>query len=151
MRIRRTPRAPLGLELREPDPGPWALLAGLFGLLALGVAHRFPAVVDMLPRCPFLTLTGLPCPTCGISRALVGFARGDLAGAFSYHPLAVLGTAGAIAFGLWACGSLLAPSRFRLPRLEGRRQVVLARGLAIALLVNWAYLLTNPLLARFPQ
>ncbi|HVU01944.1 MAG TPA: DUF2752 domain-containing protein [Polyangiaceae bacterium] len=42
--------------------------------------------------CPFATLTGLPCPGCGILRALVALARGDVRGSIHLHPLASLAT-----------------------------------------------------------
>ena len=40
--------------------------------------------------CPFLFLFRVPCPTCGVTRALVCLLKGDLKGYFFYHPLAVL-------------------------------------------------------------
>ena len=39
--------------------------------------------------CLFRRLTGLPCLTCGTSRAFAALLRGDLADAFSIQPLAV--------------------------------------------------------------
>ncbi len=40
-----------------------------------------------LYTCPFRTLTGLPCPICGITRSSAVIMRGDLAGSFRIHPL----------------------------------------------------------------
>ncbi len=37
--------------------------------------------------CLFRSLTGIPCPACGMSRAWLALLHGDLAGAFRYHPL----------------------------------------------------------------
>ena len=39
--------------------------------------------------CPILRFVGIPCPTCGVTRAIVSLIKGDLRGYFSYHPLAV--------------------------------------------------------------
>lgn len=39
--------------------------------------------------CPILAVTGIPCPTCGVTRALFSLLRGDFEGYFKYHPLAV--------------------------------------------------------------
>ena len=37
--------------------------------------------------CLVLHLTGIPCPGCGLTRANFAFIRGDIAAAFSYHPM----------------------------------------------------------------
>ncbi len=39
--------------------------------------------------CPILGLTGVPCPTCGVSRALFALLAGDVAASLALHPLAV--------------------------------------------------------------
>ena len=35
--------------------------------------------------CPILALTGIPCPTCGMTRAFTALARGQLDQAIAYH------------------------------------------------------------------
>ena len=46
----------------------------------------------MLPfdlwRCPLAELVGVPCPGCGLSRAALALAMGDVPGALGLHPLA---------------------------------------------------------------
>lgn len=37
--------------------------------------------------CTIRSITGLPCPGCGLTRALLLFLHGDLAGAWGMHPL----------------------------------------------------------------
>ena len=39
--------------------------------------------------CPILYLTHIPCPTCGVTRALVCLMKFDFAGYMYYHPFAV--------------------------------------------------------------
>jgi hypothetical protein len=46
--------------------------------------------------CPFNTLTGLPCPICGISRASVLMLHGDIGGSFRMHPLGPVVVIGAV-------------------------------------------------------
>ena len=35
--------------------------------------------------CPLLRLTGIPCPGCGMTRAVLALLRGDFAGALQLH------------------------------------------------------------------
>lgn len=42
------------------------------------------------PLCPFHYLTGLPCPGCGLTRALVSCVHGQWHAAVTYHPLGPL-------------------------------------------------------------
>lgn len=39
------------------------------------------------PRCVIEELSGVPCPTCGMTRAWLSALRGDLVRAFRFHPL----------------------------------------------------------------
>ena len=39
--------------------------------------------------CPILSLTGIPCPTCGTTRALLSLLRGDIKNYLYYQPMAV--------------------------------------------------------------
>jgi hypothetical protein len=36
--------------------------------------------------CPFKALTGIPCPGCGMTRALISMTKGDFHAAFRYNP-----------------------------------------------------------------
>ena len=51
------------------------------------VAAALFALWLFLTGCPIHKLTGLPCPGCGMSRALFSLVRLDFAGAWYYHPL----------------------------------------------------------------
>lgn len=37
--------------------------------------------------CPIKTMTGIPCPACGMTRAWIHMLTGDLYGALTFHPL----------------------------------------------------------------
>lgn len=37
--------------------------------------------------CIFLNLTGVPCASCGMTKGIISFIKGDLLEAFHYHPL----------------------------------------------------------------
>ena len=39
--------------------------------------------------CPFLYLFSIPCPTCGVTRAVCALLKGDINGYFQYQPFAI--------------------------------------------------------------
>ncbi len=128
-------------------------LAG-FALVAAALAYPHMPVLRLLsPPCVFLHLTGLPCGTCGFTRAFVRGGQGDWLGALSVSPF------GALLFyawgltAIWVAASWLAPS---LPRPPGIRpttapQRSLVRfGVPIAFLLNWVYLIAFTLVEGAP-
>jgi hypothetical protein len=58
-------------------------------LLVIG-AMAAGAALARVSLCPFATLTGLPCPGCGLLRATLAIMRGHFAESFHIHPLALL-------------------------------------------------------------
>lgn len=69
------------------------------------------------PACPFLALTGVPCPFCGLTRATIALGHGDVHGALGFHPLAPL----VLALILGICAIVIAG---RAEWLRPRRRVV---------------------------
>jgi uncharacterized protein DUF2752 len=63
---------------------------GGFGLLVGVGAAVWPVLTDhtgaSLP-CPLRTLTGVPCPACGLTTAAVALVRGEVGAAFTANPL----------------------------------------------------------------
>lgn len=81
--------------------GPAAVGAAGLGAAALLHLHD-PHDSGSYGYCPFLQLTGLPCPGCGGLRAVNDLTRGDLVGAISSNVLAVaLVAVLAVAWVLW--------------------------------------------------
>jgi hypothetical protein len=98
-----------------------APLAVATGLLAWTAALRLrdPHVGGSWGYCPFLAVTGLPCPMCGGLRAVNNLTHGDVVGALSSNLLVVLALPLAVAF--WLRWYQVASGRragwgFRLPR-----------------------------------
>ena len=80
------------------------LLAPLLALVVAAEASRLGVVL-----CPFRRITHLPCPGCGMTRALLALCRGDLHSALAIHPLSPF--AAALLCGWWVNNLLLALGR----------------------------------------
>jgi hypothetical protein len=64
---------------------------GVAGAAAVTALHfHDPHVAGSWGHCPFLALTGLPCPGCGGLRAINDLTNGDLHGAFASNAMAVV-------------------------------------------------------------
>ncbi len=124
-------------------PGRFPVFAALG---AAGVAAAFGVRLlhlDRLgfPLCMFKALTGIPCMTCGSTRALGLLAYGDAVAAFAMNPLVA---ASAAVLSLLAVADLAGyASRGRV--LSFSASPGAARALRIlvpvALLLNWIYLI----------
>lgn len=74
------------------DPKFRRLAAAAWAVVALAAACAGPgtrswAFIEGLPLCLFKTLTGAPCPGCGMAHALIDAFRGEWASSFQHHPL----------------------------------------------------------------
>ena len=65
-------------------------------MLGLGVALPFIPHDPGLP-CPLRTLTGVPCPACGLTTAVKATMHGHLAGAVTANPFGILAVLIAVA------------------------------------------------------
>lgn len=94
------------------------------------------------PPCPFHALTGLPCPTCGATRAAEHFLHGHFVASFFFNPLAFLAFCAFVLFDLYALAVLLGgTARIRVGQFSPAEKL-LVRSLALVLLAgNWFYLL----------
>jgi hypothetical protein len=71
-----------------------------FGLLAARVANPDrPLPFDV---CALKVLTGIPCPTCGLTRSLCHALRGDWSASLGYHPAGILLAAALAGWMLWS-------------------------------------------------
>ena len=113
---------------------------GLIGVAGLLAARLLP-LRETLPRCMFLSWTGIPCPACGSTRVVEALAHGRPAEALAANPLA---TAAAAVLVLLATVALAARALGRpLPALRfGPRDKLAVRlTAALAFLLNWTYLI----------
>jgi hypothetical protein len=96
------------------------------------------------PRCPFFSVTGLPCLTCGGTRSAIAFLHRDFLSALRWNPLVFAAFCGLIVFDLYA----LIVIAGRTPRLRVVEWTVaekkMVRIAVISLLaLNWIYLLAH--------
>jgi hypothetical protein len=113
------------------------LAIGSVAALAVAVLHldRLPILV-----CLFRAVTGVPCLTCGATRALGDLVTGDVWGALAMNPLATLA---AFALVPWGIGDLALMTRGRALALEvapGAARVLRVAAVAVVV-ANWAYLI----------
>lgn len=77
----------------------WKKHKDLLQFLVILAGYCLIAMLLELP-CPIKFVTGISCPGCGMTRALVSAIRLDFAAAFHYHPLWILLPPVAL---LWLC------------------------------------------------
>lgn len=135
-----TPAAPLmRFVAREQATPLGAILAGV--TLAAGLAVGLLHLDSMgLTLCTLKATTGLPCPTCGGTRALGLLYHFDWPGALAMNPLV---TAGVLSLVPWALVDLWQMRRGRALELElsPRGGVLFGTAAGVALLINWIYLI----------
>lgn len=66
----------------------WGIL-GLTGAPVIG-ANLYNQGYSIPWICPILHFTGVPCPTCGMTRSFMAMARGDWEQAVAYHGFGVI-------------------------------------------------------------
>ena len=76
-----------------------AILTVPYAIMLGSQAHHSHLAAEQ-SLCPFMMLTGLPCPGCGITKAMIATYQGDLVGSIRYHifgPIAVVACLAGIA------------------------------------------------------
>ncbi len=114
----------------------------LWGAVAVGLLALSPAAPQLtqgLPACPLKSLSGLPCPACGSTRAALALVRGEVKEALVVNPLATVAWLGLVVVGLVAGVAALVGRPLREPRWVLPTTARL--GLLGILAANWLYLI----------
>jgi hypothetical protein len=119
---------------------PLGAIFGAMGLLAAGAVSLLHLDRIPLTVCVFKGLTGLPCPTCGSTRALGRLFALDFAGALAMNPFTTLV---AVLVAGWALADLALLPRRRVLDLEVPKRLgfVLRVAALVLFLANWVYLI----------
>ena len=127
------------LVARSSAPPLGAIFGGI-GLLAAAAVGLLRLDRIPLTLCVFKGLTGLPCPTCGSTRALGRLFALDFAGALGMNPFTTLV---AVVVGAWAVADLALLPRRRALGLEVPKRLgfALRAGALVLFLANWVYLI----------
>lgn len=104
------------------------------GRLARGLA-------SLLPPCPVHTFLGIPCPSCGTTRAIIALVEGRWLDALLYNPLIIGG--GGLFLGYIAIGLVIYARTgcFPEPHFSRRGLWFLRVALVGSVLVNWWWLI----------
>ncbi len=135
MQLTRRPLAPEEIDHELV----WLFVSlGTAAALAIWLWARLP-----MPRCIFHSLTGVPCLTCGATRAARQFFHGHFGASFLFNPLAFTTYCGIALFDIYATAVLLTgASRLRLRDVSPREKLVLRSLVLVLLAANWVYLIT---------
>jgi hypothetical protein len=127
------------LVARSSAPPLGAIFGGI-GLLAAAAVGLLRLDRIPLTLCVFKGLTGLPCPTCGSTRALGRLFALDFAGALGMNPFTTLV---AVMVAAWAVADLALLPRRRAFDLEVPKRFgfALRAGALVLFLANWVYLI----------
>lgn len=126
------------------SPREFPFFAVTAGVAASGIAAVSLLGLDRLSFgiCLFKLATGLPCLSCGTTRALGHLAHGDLAGAMLMNPLFATGALLLLALGT-AEAALLLRGRVLRPAFSDTQARAAWIALAVFTLVNWAWLVAD--------
>ncbi|MBI5198565.1 MAG: DUF2752 domain-containing protein [Nitrospirae bacterium] len=120
----------------------YSLIYGGLAILIL-LAARFLPLAKMPIFCPLKTVSGIPCPTCGSTRAIIHLAHFDLMGAFAMNPLISSSLIAGTIFLLYSLASyLLTPLRLDV-KFSLREKLILRLGIGLAIFLNWIYLIIS--------
>ena len=126
------------LQLKRPHSiayiiGPLCLIGGLI----------FLCQVFGIMLCPLRKYTGIPCFTCGSTRAVLALISGDLKTAFLTQPLIISLLCCIAPIALFNLCTALLHKRLFMVSLSRMEKVFFCLVLGTATLLNWIYLLST--------
>ncbi|MBD3377946.1 DUF2752 domain-containing protein [candidate division KSB1 bacterium] len=117
------------------------VMVAMISLLGAVIARFFPALLGMIPACSFREWTGIPCPTCGATRAGYHLLHLHWGQAIIYNPLFVLIYLILAFWGVNTISGLLFGKNIYF-HLNDREKVWVRRFVLFAIPVNWLILIS---------
>ncbi len=97
--------------------------------------------VALMPTCHFHAATGLPCPTCGATRALHLLSSGDFTQAWLMQPLLITTAICAAIYSLYSFIVVLGKlPRIRVAKITKKDRRLILTSCITLFLLNWLYL-----------
>ncbi len=109
----------------------------IFGIIALYILHSLN--IYYIDLCFFRRLTGLSCPTCGLSRSMLSLSRGHLIEAISYNPFMLVLT---VVIFIYLATEILFKISISIKATKKQYRVI-SITLTLLFLVNWAFILMS--------
>ena len=125
------------------SPSESTVAFGSVSAVALLLARLWPFEQLPLWSCPLRRIAGLPCPSCGMTRAFVRVTHGDLAGALKVSPLGLVLALTAALLTAYLAARLTLLRRGPVLETSARERRGLSVLTGLIVLANWSYLLVT--------
>jgi len=119
-----------------------ACLLGFGWLLFLSYAENLLGLTDV-KICFFRNATGIPCPSCGSSRAVEALIHGDIAASILFNPFGIIIAFIMAILPLWLLYDAISKKSGlymffeKINRFLGRKTVIIA--LVVIVVLNWSW------------
>ncbi len=118
-------------------------IACLAAYLWLFYASSYDQLFPRFEMCVFKNATGIPCPSCGSTRAVLLLSKGDIVGAMLMNPIGILLGIILLTVPLWMLYDVLFQKETLLNFYRKTEQILKRKWIAIAvitlILANWIW------------
>lgn len=118
-------------------------IACLAAYLWLFYASSYDQLFPGFEMCVFKNATGIPCPSCGSTRAVLLLSKGDIVGAMLMNPIGILLGIILLTVPLWMLYDVLFQKETLLNFYRKTEQILKRKWIAIAvitlILANWIW------------
>lgn len=123
-------------------PLPRTIILALGSLCIIGGCIMLCQLFGVM-LCPLRRYTGIPCFTCGSTRAILALASGDLKAAFLTQPLIVSLLCCIAPVAMFSFYTALLQKRLFMVSFSLTEKVILGLVLTAVILLNWIYILST--------